>query len=159
MSTGVAIVLAFVFVVAVIACEDFVSTYSRARRLEEPPPKPLDFRARSDIRRRSSSRPNGSNSRGMTAPMWVFAIVVGVLCAANQLTIALVVAVLAAVVSGIGSLLSRRGNGPGAAAGPAQTLPDEATLTRMLRQRKQRRIQPPLEPDTPEDDTTMRLPE
>jgi len=95
----------------------------------------------------------------MTAPMWVFAIVVGVLCAANQLTIALVVAVLAAVVSGIGSLLSRRGNGPGAAAGPAQTLPDEATLTRMLRQRKQRRIQPPLEPDMPEDDTTMRLPE
>ncbi len=40
--------------------------------------------------------------------MWAFAIVVGVLFVANQLTIALVVAVLAAVVSCIGSLLSRR---------------------------------------------------
>lgn len=99
--------LALVFVVAVIACEDYVSTYSRARRLEESPPKPLDFRARSDIRRRSSAR-STVNSRGMTAPMWVFAIVVGVLFVANQLTIALVVAVFAAVVSGIGSLLSRR---------------------------------------------------
>ncbi len=104
-----AIVLALVFVFVVIACEDYASTYSRARRLDEAPPKPLDFRARSDIRHRSVARSNGSNSRRMTAPMWVFAIVVGVLYAVNQLTIALVVAVLAAVVSGVGSLLSRRG--------------------------------------------------